>query len=103
MKSVGVIGLGDMGIGLAANLVKAGFAVSGHDLDVAKLRALDALGGRSAGSPAEVGAGAAAVFVMVLNGRQVKEVVSGAEGLLSAMAPGSTIIVSATILPAEMR
>jgi len=40
---------------------------------------------------------------MVLNGEQVKEVVLGEQGLLGGLKPNSTIIVSATINPSEVR
>ena len=64
---------------------------------------LEENGGTPAGSVAEVGAGSDVVFVMVLNGRQVDDVVRGEDGLLTTLRPGSTIIVSATIEPDEIR
>ena len=103
MKRVGIIGLGDMGIGLAKNIVKSGFSLTGFDLRDERLKMLEILGGKAAGSPREVGEQADAVFVMVLNGKQVYEVVTGEDGLLQSMMPGSTIIVSATIEPKEVR
>jgi 3-hydroxyisobutyrate dehydrogenase-like beta-hydroxyacid dehydrogenase len=103
MKTVAVIGLGDMGIGLADNLLKAGFQVRGFDLRQERLDMLSAKGGAPVMSCREAGEGADAVFVMVLNAAQVMSVVTGTDGLLESMQPGSTIIVSATIGPAEIR
>jgi len=102
MKKVGLIGLGDMGIGLAANILKNGFELTGFDLREERLNMLSELGGKPASSPREVAENSDAVFVMVLNGDQVKQVVSGENGLLEGLKPNSTIIVSATIHPSEI-
>ena len=45
MRRVGVIGLGDMGSGLAKNLIKNGFATTGMDLSEARMSALVEMGG----------------------------------------------------------
>nr|MDJ0946451.1 NAD(P)-dependent oxidoreductase [Kiloniellales bacterium] len=106
MKRVGVVGIGDMGSGLAKNLMAAGFEVFGFDPAEARAKAFAAAGGRLLSSPQEVGAQSEAVFVMVLNGGQAKQVVLGAEGeggLRASMAPGSVIVLTATIKPGEAR
>ena len=102
-KRVGLIGLGDMGIGMAKNIVENGFELSGFDLRAERLTMLEELGGKAATSPQEVGANADAVFIMVMNGQQVDSVVNGEDGLLQSMKPGSTIIVSATVEPKDVR
>lgn len=103
MRRVGVIGLGDMGIGLAANLVEGGFATTGYDLRRSRLELLEAAGGAPAASAAEVGARSDSVFVMVLNGGQVREALLGPDGAARSMRPGGTVIVTATVLPEEVR
>lgn len=95
----GVIGLGDMGSGLAKNLLAAGFDVTGLDLDPARRAAFAAMGGMPASDVAEVGATSDAVFVMVMNGDQAREVIL--DGLRGSMAPGGAVILSATIKPRE--
>lgn len=97
----GVIGVGDMGSGLAKNLIANGFATTGIDLLEHRMAAFKDMGGTPASSPAEVGANADAVFIMVMNGDEVNEVVFGDNGLVSTMRKGSAIILSATIKPAE--
>ena len=96
MERVGVIGLGDMGSGLAKNLLKAGYEVAGLDLDPARMAAFQEMGGTPAASAAEVGEGAIAVFVMVMNGDQAKAVIQG-DGLVSTMPTGSAVLLTATI------
>lgn len=103
MKRVGIIGLGNMGIGMAKNIIENGFSLIGYDLRDERLKALEALGGKAASSPREVGQQADTVFIMVFNGKQVYEVVTAEGGLLQSMKAGSTIIVSATIEPREVR
>ena len=100
MKRVGIIGLGDMGIAMAKNIVKSGFELTGFDLREERMQMLTAAGGCRAGSVAEVGENSDTVFVMVLNGKQVQDVVGG---LMETMKPGSTIAISATIEPAGVR
>ncbi|MCP5118054.1 MAG: NAD(P)-dependent oxidoreductase, partial [bacterium] len=103
MKTVGIIGLGDMGSGMAKNLIQAGFPLVGFDLSEKRLAALEQMGGRRETSCAGVAAACDVVFVMVLNGDQVRDVVLGREGLLDGLEAGKTVIVSATIAPSEVR
>ena len=102
MKTVGVVGLGDMGSGLALNLIKNGFEVWGFDLKPERMAAFVGMGGH-AGSVGEIGRASSAVFVMVMKGDEAHEVILGSDGLITNMAPGSAVILSATIKPAEAR
>ncbi len=99
----GVIGLGDMGSGLANNLIANRFEVTGLDLDPARMSAFEALGGTPAETVSDVGENAEAVFVMVMNGDQAKAVILGDGGLTSTMAEGGAVILSATIKPREAK
>ncbi len=103
MKRVGIIGLGDMGIGLASNLLKSGFELTGFDLSKDRLDALEKLGGKSASNATEVAAASDSIFIMVLNGGQAKEVIFGQDGLIHELKPGNTVIVTGTFTPAEVR
>ena len=102
-KHIGIIGLGDMGFSMARNILKAGYQLTGFDLREERLEMLEALGGKRAGSPAEVGEVADAVFIMVMTGKQAESIVSGEDGLLKTMNPGKTILLTATIEPHEAR
>lgn len=101
MTSVGVIGLGDMGSGLAKNLIQAGFTVKGLDLSEKRMAEFVEMGGVAAQTPAEVAENADAVFVMVMNGEQVEQVLFGNEGVCDTLQPQSAIILTATIKPSE--
>lgn len=103
MKTTGVIGLGDMGSGLAKNLIKNGFECWGIDLLERRMSAFQKMGGKAAVDVAEVGKNAEAVFVMVMKGDEAKEVILGSQGLLASMTPGGTILLSATVKPREAR
>ncbi|NQW09645.1 MAG: NAD(P)-dependent oxidoreductase [Alphaproteobacteria bacterium] len=100
MTTVGVVGLGDMGIGMAGNLAKSGFTVLGHDLRDSRLDLLEELGGERADGPADIGARSDIAFVMVMNGAQAMDVITQ---LKSTMAPGKAIAITATIKPNDVR
>jgi putative dehydrogenase len=103
MTRVGVIGVGDMGSGLALNLIKNGFETTGYDLLEPRMKALVAMGGRAAANVAQVGQNADAVFVMVMTGAEAKSIILGQEGLISHLPKGGAVILSATIKPTEAR
>ena len=100
---VGVIGLGDMGSGLAKNLIANGFETSGFDVSDARMAQFAGLGGVSCADAGGVGRHADIVFVMVMNGDQAKQVILGDDGLVAHMAEGGIIILTATIRPSEAR
>ena len=69
---IALIGLGNMGAPMAANLVKAGHTVTGFDLVPAALQALAAAGGKAAASAAEAAQGADVVITMLPAGQHVR-------------------------------
>lgn len=102
MKTVGVIGLGDMGLAMVKNLIAAGFPTCGFDPRSERRDLLDGAGGSGLSSAKAVGERAEAVFVMVLNGDQAKAATLADDGVAAGMSAGGTVIVSATIKPAEV-
>ncbi|MBT3361391.1 MAG: NAD(P)-dependent oxidoreductase [Rhodospirillales bacterium] len=102
MTRAGVIGLGDMGSGLAKHLIGNGFETTGLDLSKERMAAFVEMGGKAAASAAEVGENSDAVYVMVMNGGQAKGVILG-DGLIKTMKPGSVVILTATIMATEAR
>jgi len=100
-RSVGFIGLGQMGFGMAANLLKAGHDVLAYDVAAGPLARFTALGGRAAKEPAQIGAECASAMVMVVDGKQVDAVLGGPGGLLDTMRAG-TVMVCSTISLSEL-
>jgi 3-hydroxyisobutyrate dehydrogenase-like beta-hydroxyacid dehydrogenase len=86
--AVGLIGIGLMGTALARRLLAAGFPVVGFDMDPAKRRALQDMGGQAAGSVPEVGQACSVILIAVLTTDQVEQVVEGHDGLLG-LPPGA--------------
>ena len=102
MKTVGVVGLGNMGGPMSANLMKAGFAVLGCDIDPARTAALVEGGGASAGSPREVAERADVVLTSLPSIAAFDEVMAGADGLRSAQRSGLPVIETST-MPVEVK
>ncbi|MEQ8252896.1 MAG: 3-hydroxyisobutyrate dehydrogenase [Oceanibaculum nanhaiense] len=103
MKKIGFVGLGNMGGPMAANLVKAGFEVTGHDLVSANLDAAAKGGVRPAASLAEAVSGAEAVVTMLPAGAHVRAVYQDAGGILESVPRGCLLIDSSTIDVASTR
>jgi putative dehydrogenase len=102
-QQIGFVGLGAMGAGMAANLLKAGFSVIGCDRREAAVEALVEAGGKAAASPAAAGEQARLLFVMVVNDAQVEDVLFGRDGALETLAPGSTVVLCSTVPAAFVR
>lgn len=98
-QSVGVIGLGSMGIGVARTLVKKGFDVHAFDVRPEVTRAFAKEGGIAARNPAEVGRNAPVVIILVVNADQTSEVLFGKDGAAGTLAKGSVVIASSTVAP----
>jgi 3-hydroxyisobutyrate dehydrogenase len=92
-----------MGMGMAGNLLKAGFPVIGFDVRKEALEQIQGLGGKTAGSPLEVAQKARVSVLVLLNFSQIEEVVSGKEGLQDGLRAGDILIVSSTIAPSQIR
>ncbi|THE10502.1 NAD(P)-dependent oxidoreductase [Bacillus timonensis] len=103
MKNIGIIGLGNMGMGMAKNLLTAGYHVYGFNRSKEKLETFSRLGGQATENCAMVGKHADLVFIMVVNEEQVFDVVFGENGLIESMKPGSILVVSATINSSAVR
>ena len=104
MTQVGICGIGDMGSGMAANLIKAGFEVKGFDPSPARAKAFEAMGGKPCESAAQVGEGSDIVFVMVMAGAHAHTAIFGSDedaGLVKTMPDGGIVVLTSTIKPRE--
>jgi 3-hydroxyisobutyrate dehydrogenase len=95
MSHVAVIGLGNMGSGMAANLVKAGHNVRAYDLNPDRRAEAAAAGATAADTLAEAVPEADAIVTMLPAGPHVRQVVLG-EALPLAK-PGALVIDCSTI------
>jgi 3-hydroxyisobutyrate dehydrogenase len=102
MSKVSVIGLGAMGLPMAKCLVKAGFEVTGFDLNANALAELEGVGGRAAASAAAAAQASDILLVMVVNADQA-EAVLFADGGLNGLTQGQTVIASCTMAPDRAR
>jgi 3-hydroxyisobutyrate dehydrogenase len=96
MANVGFVGLGNMGLPMAINLVKAGHAVTGSDVSQKGMDALKTAGGKTTGDLAEIAA-SDIVVTMLPAGQQVRDVYLGPSGLLAKAKKGTLFIDSSTI------
>lgn len=97
--SVGLIGLGAMGRGIAQNLLTKGFSVVGRDVNPDALKWLESVGGH-AGVDARAMADRCRVIVsFVVNDKQTEEVLFGQNGLAAVMQPDSVFIACSTLPP----
>ncbi|MFY9833535.1 MAG: NAD(P)-dependent oxidoreductase [Methylocystis sp.] len=94
--NVGFIGLGRMGAGMAANLLKAGHQVTVYNRTRGKAEALFAQGARAAASIFEACQGHA-VITMLANDDAVESVVLGDGGVLASLLAGAIHVSSSTI------
>lgn len=94
---VAFIGLGNMGSGMARNILAAGHEVTVWNRSPEKAEALKAEGAQLASSPAAACAGAEAVVTMLADDAAVEAVTFGAKGVASAMDGDATHISCSTI------
>src|SRR6267378_431013 len=101
-QTVGFIGLGGMGLAMAANLSKAGFDLRVYNRTAEKARPLLEQGARLARSPAEAAEPGGVVVTMVSDDRALEEVTLGGSGLLGRLGDGVHLSMS-TIAPRTAR
>ena len=97
------IGLGNMGLPMAQNLVKAGFAVSGHDLVPASVDKLIASGGVSSADSMAAVAAAKVVITMLPASKHVEGLYLSDKGILAHARAGTLLIDCSTIAPEAAR
>ena len=100
MATVGLIGLGNMGIPMARNLIEAGYDVLGFRRGDAT--DFEALGGRLAESPRAVAEGAEIVLCCIPGDAALREIVSGPNGIATGDCTGR-IVVELSTLSADVK
>jgi len=103
VTTVGVIGLGNMGRGMALSLRRAGFVVLGSDVSAPARRRLAEDGITVADSIAELASRAAFIVLSLPTAAVVSEVVTGSGGILTSARTGTLVIDTSTSHPDTTR
>jgi 3-hydroxyisobutyrate dehydrogenase-like beta-hydroxyacid dehydrogenase len=93
---VGFIGLGHMGSGMAANLVRAGHELTVYNRTAEKRRPLLELGAREAPTVAEACSGEV-VITMLADDSALRRLALGEEGIIDKLRPGATHVSMSTV------
>ena len=101
--NIAFIGLGNMGLPMAQNLVKAGHNVSGHDLVKASVDKLVEAGGKTEADSMAAVAKADIVITMLPASKHVESLYLGDKGVLASAKPGTLLIDCSTIAPEAAR
>src|SRR6201991_3442735 len=97
MARIGFIGLGNMGLPMAQNLIKAGHQVEGVDVNPAPIEKLKAAGGTGVETAKIAAARADVVITMLPSGKEVREIYLGVGGIVENANPGTLLIDCSTI------
>jgi 3-hydroxyisobutyrate dehydrogenase len=90
METVGLIGVGKIGLPIAENLIKSGYRVLGYRRS--SLDEFERIGGVAARSPADVGAEADIVLTCLPSAEALDDVVQGNAGLVHTARPGQIVV-----------
>lgn len=102
-KSIGFIGLGAMGRGMALNLLRAGFELCIWNRSVSKMDKLVEEGAIPAENPADLAHRSEISIVCVSDTPDVESVILGQDGIIHGVQPGSLVIDTSTISPKATR
>jgi L-threonate 2-dehydrogenase len=100
--SVAIIGLGNMGGGMATNLLARGYVVYAHDIDSFKLDFYKKKGVLTQVNPAQAAIKSIVTIICVAAAEQTRSVLFGPDGLASSVHPGHTVMLCPTIAPQEV-
>ena len=98
-ETIGFIGLGIMGSGMARNLLKAGFDVHVWNRTASRMAPLVSAGARGASDAAGVAAESDIIVICVSETQDVEEVLFGEGGVMKGARPGALVIDTSTISP----
>jgi 3-hydroxyisobutyrate dehydrogenase len=101
-RIVTVIGVGNMGGGMAANLLGKGWDVRVCDIDAAKVASLVQLGATAIDCPADAASDSQAFIVCVVDAAQTEDVLFGERGLACMLRPGHAVMLCPTIAPQDV-
>ena len=97
--TVGVIGLGAMGVGMAQSLRRRGYALRVFDLRSEVMNAFVKDGGTACASPAEAAKGCDVLVSVVVNAAQTEAILFGDNGAAAALKKNSVFVMCSTVDP----
>ena len=103
METIGFIGLGNMGAGMAANIQKAGYPLVVLDVRVEAMRPFVERGARQAASPADVARRSDVIFTSLPGPRDVEAVATTRDGILAGIRSGGMYLDLSTCGPSLIR
>ena len=98
-QKIAFLGLGNMGVEMAAHLVRAGHDLTVYNRTASRAEPLRALGATVAPTPAEAVRAAAIVFTMVTDDAALTAITTGPDGLLAALPQGAIHASCSTVAP----
>jgi 3-hydroxyisobutyrate dehydrogenase-like beta-hydroxyacid dehydrogenase len=100
IRTISYLGLGTMGSGMAANLLKAGYQLTVWNRNTEKCERFARKDARVADTPADAVRDVDLVMYSLSNDQAIEEVVFGATGILSGIKEGQIAVDMSTVLPA---
>src|SRR5215475_10746927 len=102
METVGVVGLGKIGLPIAENLIKSGYRVLGYRRS--SLAELEKIGGTPARSAADIGEQTDIVLTCLPSAEALDDVVQGPRGLVHSARPGQIVVeLGSHLIPEKER
>lgn len=99
IRSVAVIGLGNIGSGIARNIIKAGYEVTVYNRTPEKMAPFVEMGAKPASSPRQAATRVEVILTSLMDDASVEAVTLGEDGLLAGLNPGAIHIGATTISP----
>src|SRR4051812_39664661 len=96
---LGFVGLGIMGLPMALNLQRAGFALAVYNRTASRAKSLVDAGAKLCASPGEVAKNADIIFTCVSDTPDVEKVIFGKDGIASGARAGAAVVDMSTISP----
>ncbi|KAF4960756.1 hypothetical protein FSARC_10385 [Fusarium sarcochroum] len=105
ISKIGIVGLGAMGQGMAASLVRAGFNVHGYDVFKLSIDKFASLGENAspASSPADAAKDASLLILMVQNALQAEDVLFGSGRVVDVLPDDAIVMLSSTVAPSFVK
>ena len=99
---VAIVGVGNMGGGLARNLLARGWPVNVCDIDTQKAQNLVPFGAAALANPAQAAINSVATIICVVDAAQTQDVLFGDNGVAAAMQLGRVVMLCPTLAPGDV-